>query len=76
MEILTIQFVNVSSAVTCDDAEIQQRIAESPKGKRTTQYVAYENGKTLRIALTTEQRKKRGQRGAGVRGVNGQLRRF
>jgi hypothetical protein len=32
--------------------------------------------KALKIAVTTEQRKRRGQRGAGVLGVNGQLRRF
>ncbi|WP_439408561.1 GNAT family N-acetyltransferase [Bradyrhizobium sp. DASA03076] len=47
MEILTIKLVPVSSAVTCGDAEIQQRMAESSKGKRTTQYVAYEHGRAI-----------------------------
>lgn len=32
--------------------------------------------KGLKVAIATEQRKRRGQRGAGVLGVNGQLRRY
>lgn len=32
--------------------------------------------KTLKVAVATEQRKKRGQRGGGVLGVNGQISRF
>lgn len=44
MEILAITLVAIGDDVSCSDAEIRQRITSSPKGKRTTQYVAYRDG--------------------------------
>ncbi|MGY3235626.1 GNAT superfamily N-acetyltransferase [Bradyrhizobium sp. USDA 4472] len=41
MEILTITFVPIAEGSSCTDAEIQERIATSSIGKRTTQYIAY-----------------------------------
>lgn len=41
MEILTITLVPIPEGGSCGDAELQQRIATSKRGKRTTQYIAY-----------------------------------
>jgi GNAT superfamily N-acetyltransferase len=47
MKISTITLVPVSSLEACEDAEIQERMAASSKGKRTTQYTAYESGRAI-----------------------------
>ncbi|WP_051310998.1 GNAT family N-acetyltransferase [Bradyrhizobium sp. Cp5.3] len=47
MEILAITLVAIGDDVSCNDADIRQRIATSKRGKRTTQYIAYRDGSEI-----------------------------